>query len=253
MFTQPELYQGVGFAPGSHIVGRTGFRRFLGACNLATTSSPVIIPANGVSSNGSEANFYDRIRVSSSNPTTYPILTIRAWVKVLADRNTFSGWGALNKALEAIFYCGTYADGMNHCAYFGAADYDSGVSMGFDWHHVCYTYDGTTVKIYQDGVEVGSAALGYSPNGPESLSFLRTAFTGEWFDGAIQAPAVWERTLTPAEVAADVFQLTPVLTTDLWAWWLLSDADDVTDRSGNGRDLTRNGTPVTVPGPGIPL
>ena len=79
-----------------------------------------------------------------------------------------------------------------------------------DWHHVAGTFDGSTVRLYLDGQEVGSGtpsilAIAYglvtSDDGwlgayggtcPESLDYI----------GGLDAPRVWSRALGADEIAA---------------------------------------------------
>ena len=73
------------------------------------------------------------------------------------------------------------------------------------WHFVVGTYDGRSVRLYVDGVQVGS---GSSLSGnidydfPDNDLYLGhyAGCTGLDFDGAIDAPQVWSRALSGAEV-----------------------------------------------------
>ncbi len=202
-----------------------------------------------VSSDGSGSNNFVR---SATLPNKTPI-TVRAWVKRLADRGNYSAWAALNKSGDELFYCGTTNDGEALSLYAGS-DFDvSGDTTVIDgaWHHIVYTYDGTTGTIYVDGASVFSDTLTQDGAAAVSFTVLTTDF-GSWWDGAVEAVAVWEDCLDATEVLDDMDYLEPQLTTNLWAFWPLDDASDVADASGNSRDLTAVGAPTTVTGSGTP-
>jgi uncharacterized delta-60 repeat protein len=70
------------------------------------------------------------------------------------------------------------------------------------WHHIVGTYDGTTVKVYIDGVERGSAAGGGDLVASSyALNIGRSPYyTDRLFDGVIDEVAIFNRALTPSEV-----------------------------------------------------
>jgi len=199
-----------------------------------------------VGSNGSNENFLVR---SATLPGKAP-LSIRCYVRRLVDRNSYSGFAALNKSGDELFYCGTDSDGTTLSAYAGADFIPSEQAIDTSWRQVHYTY-GDTCRIYLDRALVFETALSQSGDAAISLTFLNTDF-GSWWDGEIYAPAVWERELSSGEVSSDVYA-TPQATSGLWAWWLLESRTDLNDRSGNGRHLTEAGTLVNAASPSIPL
>ena len=68
------------------------------------------------------------------------------------------------------------------------------------WHHICLTYDGTTARLYADGVEVASA--------PKSWNLTRSrAHIGrqvndyvEFWDGAVDDVRIYNKALTLEEI-----------------------------------------------------
>ena len=202
------------------------------------------------SSAASAANNFSRV---ATLPNKTPI-SIRAWVRRNADRGNYSGFAALNKLGDELMYCGTDVDGETLLAYAGSTGGgptgNTAVSDSL-WHHIVYTYDGVDVKVYVDGSLVYTGATAQDAAAAISFTLLTTNF-GSWWDGDIEAVAVWEQTLDAAEVLADMSYLEQQMTTDLWAFWPLSTGVDITDASGNRRDLTIVGTPTTVAGSGTP-
>ena len=82
---------------------------------------------------------------------------------------------------------------------------NSGLSANV-WHHLVATYDGSTEKIYVDGVLTGtnsSAANAISVNGANSVNVEVGRFAGaaqQYFPGSIDEARIYNRALTAAEV-----------------------------------------------------
>ena len=72
------------------------------------------------------------------------------------------------------------------------------------WTHLALTYDGAVMRIYQNGVEVGSQAkTGNIATSSQSLRIGGNSIWGEYFSGRIDEVRIYNRALTPAEIAAD--------------------------------------------------
>jgi hypothetical protein len=76
-----------------------------------------------------------------------------------------------------------------------------------NWHHIAATYDGATMRLYQDGNEVGSTVK----TGAVSVDPAVTAYiaanpgsAGQVFDGRIDDVKVFGRALTVAEIASEM-------------------------------------------------
>lgn len=91
------------------------------------------------------------------------------------------------------------------------------------WHHAAFTADrDSVVTFYLDGRQVGtvsiSAYAGWDIQGTNSILFSSTSSTFDLI-GAIDAPAVWRRVLTPDEVRElyrDPFTLSRRPRIELW-------------------------------------
>jgi Concanavalin A-like lectin/glucanases superfamily len=74
------------------------------------------------------------------------------------------------------------------------------------WHHAAGTFDGSTVRLYVDGVEVGSGTPATAPIGYglwTSNDLLIGSYggcAGLDFDGAVDEPKIWSRALSAAEI-----------------------------------------------------
>ena len=70
------------------------------------------------------------------------------------------------------------------------------------WQHVAYTFDGTTSRLYQNGVEVASSPTA-PPAGGAALGIGYGLGDTAW-PGYIDEVIVWNRARTAAEIAADL-------------------------------------------------
>jgi hypothetical protein len=72
------------------------------------------------------------------------------------------------------------------------------------WSHVVVSADGTTLTLYVDGASVATGAeASITDTVATHLSFGSTSdFTVEWYDGALDEPAIYAHPLAPARVLA---------------------------------------------------
>jgi hypothetical protein len=73
------------------------------------------------------------------------------------------------------------------------------------WTHVALTYDGSSIRVFQNGVQVGiAAASGAIETNSNPLSIGGNAPYGEFFTGLIDDVRVYNRALTPQDIQADM-------------------------------------------------
>jgi hypothetical protein len=73
------------------------------------------------------------------------------------------------------------------------------------WSHLAMTWDGTTQRLYVNGSQVASRAVGGTlPNSAGALRFGGNSVWSEWFAGRLDEIRVYDRTLTQAELQADM-------------------------------------------------
>src|SRR5207248_9141361 len=85
---------------------------------------------------------------------------------------------------------------------------DAGFVWDGNFHHVVGTYDGSYVRIYVDGAEVGSGSalagtMAYDntlDNGDLFLGAFNSG--GQGFTGTLDEPSIYNSALGPAEVAS---------------------------------------------------
>ena len=72
------------------------------------------------------------------------------------------------------------------------------------WSHLTTTWDGLTLRLYVNGTQVASGALaGTAVASTSPLRIGGNSVWAEWFSGLIDEVRVYNRALTPAEIAAD--------------------------------------------------
>lgn len=71
-----------------------------------------------------------------------------------------------------------------------------------NWRHFAATYDGTTVRMYRDGVPAYSFGPNNSPLDTwDEVNMGRREATGQYFNGAIDEVAIYDNALAPNQVA----------------------------------------------------
>jgi hypothetical protein len=78
------------------------------------------------------------------------------------------------------------------------------------WHHAAVTYDGSVVRLYIDGSQIGTKSTTTPPDiagnqplriGANSLKTSTNSYNSLYFVGGIDEIKVWNRSITPQEVA----------------------------------------------------
>ena len=115
------------------------------------------------------------------------------------------------------------------------------------WHHVATTFDGTTKKIYLDGVLENSVGASV-PTGDDYIHLGMTTTNAAWPDkyylnGSIDEARVWNRTLTQSEIQSRMnreLDSSDPYWSNLKSYWKLNDGSGQTviDSSGNGNNGT---------------
>jgi hypothetical protein len=141
------------------------------------------------------------------------LITLEAWVKSSnpgGSNRYIVGKGArLCTASSYAFY--TRGGGLYFYIYnpsYGyklSPGYGSGIWDG-QWHHIAGTYDGSTLRLYVDGTEVGSGAsttidIGYGLPTTDDLIMGKYGGTCHLpFRGAIDNVRIWDNALTECEI-----------------------------------------------------
>lgn len=145
---------------------------------------------------------------SSLNPSTF---SVSMWVNLsdsapagsycLASAfvvNVAKGW-ALYQLSGGTTLAFQVADGTNY----NESSASSAIGTG-SWHHVCGTYDGTTARLYIDGVLSQSFASGFSANTSGQTLISELNFNGtpsDFFHGFIDEFSVHSGALSAQQIA----------------------------------------------------
>lgn len=115
------------------------------------------------------------------------------------------------------------------------------------WHNLAVTISaGGVLKTYIDGVAditAGGSSTGITPSGLRVGQSV--AGDDTWAGLSLYGLKIWNVALTAAEITAEQASYSAVKLTSLYGSWLLSTVTALTDSSGNGHNLTRNGTSFT--------
>ncbi|MGE0160572.1 MAG: LamG-like jellyroll fold domain-containing protein [Gemmatimonadales bacterium] len=196
---------------------------------------------------GSPSDFVQVLDNSTLEPTQ---LTVEAFVRATTPGvNTYivsKGGGPMgvNNAAYGLYTAGSgglqfYTGTEDGTAYFPTADAGAGVWDGH-WHHVAGTFDGSQVRLFVDGAEVGvaqPASMSYATAAQNDLVIGGLHTNGIYgFTGDIDEVRIWSRALTPSEIAARATRGGTVLPLDAFIGPPGTDADAV-DAPGNAVNL----------------
>lgn len=136
-----------------------------------------------------------------------------AWQGNIRDEESVVAWGHRGgpDGSNASFNYGTNPDwgAMGH---WGAPDIGwNGTPEAGNWHHLAYTYDGTTTRVYANGVEKNTETIGLNihPNDIMRLGAQNNdagAAEPSWFSGAIGQVRVHSDALSGAQIANNYSQ-----------------------------------------------
>ena len=94
--------------------------------------------------------------------------------------------------------------GMNGDALYGGGYGDDVFINGFwevdVWRHICLTYDGTTARLYADGIEVAAEPKSWDLVLSRAHIGRQVNDVAEFWDGLIDDVRIYDRVLTPEEI-----------------------------------------------------
>jgi hypothetical protein len=136
-------------------------------------------------------------------------MTLEAWL----NPSALSGWrvALLKEASGGLAYSLYAHDNAPHPAATintGGIDQSApgiaALPLG-TWTHLAATYDGATLRVYVNGVQVGSRAVtGNLITSTGALRIGGNTIWGEYFSGLIDEIRIYNRALTPAEIQSDM-------------------------------------------------
>ncbi|MEN6427633.1 MAG: LamG-like jellyroll fold domain-containing protein, partial [Phycisphaerales bacterium] len=139
-----------------------------------------------------------------------------------AEPRSMCAWARTDDVLAVWHWIAAYGTGATNQAMFiglnGTTLYGGGYGNDISvdglwdvgvWHHIALTYDGTTARLYADGIEVVSAAKTWNLVRNQARIGQQVNTAGEFWNGAVDDVRIYSQTLSPAEVAALAGQTTP--------------------------------------------
>jgi len=189
-------------------------------------------------------------------------ITVEAWVKpALFATSSFAnsivnkdGWGGTageggyalrcgGNGILSFLICGVTFAGVA-ASWKEAASPTSALPLN-TWSHVAGTFDGTTVRCFVNGVQVGSLAFTGKIRNPTAyaLKLGKCPETSQprYFKGLIDEVRIWKRALSAAELTANMnIQINPATQNKLIGYWMLNNGTGtaLTDESTNNNTGT---------------
>lgn len=197
-----DNYSATGFTPSTATIGTTSYfvaQADASGCESLRSEIVVTVVPNTPATHLNFDGVNDVVNLgttTSSLLNNSNFLTVEAWIKVPNVVGTKTivgnhvGWGGtqfnlrvINNTLNAFLGDGYY--GVSSAA---------GTIVADTWTHVSMVYDDTTLKIYINGVVVGSTSVpsGYSLANTSPQTFIgNSVFGGEIFQGDIDEVRIW--------------------------------------------------------------
>jgi hypothetical protein len=220
--------------------------------NTPELVTPTIVVVSGSALNFDGSNDY----VSVVSPTNLPVgnsnYTIEAWIKpsTLGVRGIV-GWGNWGVGNQCNAFRLTPTGLVN---YWWGPDLTVNYAFALNtWYHVACSFDGTTRKIYVNGVVIGSDIPGVHTV-PNTNFRIGSTNNGEFFNGGIDEVRIWNRGLPQAEIQNNMNCELGSGQTGLVAYYKFNQGIDnannatintLTDSSGNTNTGTLNGFTLT--------
>lgn len=177
------------------------------ANNIGTYS---YIAANDRFGNPNKAALFNGgSRLEFATPTQLPVgnspYTISVWINIptgqWSNTNGICGWGLEGANLSNRLRLST----TGYVNYWWGNDFNVNASAIFNtWRHITVTWDGTTQRFYQNGVEIATRTPTTPPNVSLTNLFVGAtgiaSFGGEPFSGSMDDFRIYNRAITAAEV-----------------------------------------------------
>ncbi|HVZ76263.1 MAG TPA: LamG domain-containing protein [Candidatus Paceibacterota bacterium] len=213
----------------------------------------------------------------------YPAFTVSAWFnatslsasnsRIVANSHTDDA--AEHNGFQLMFNTGGTSGffDVGNGSSEGRATWSQTLSTG-TWYHYVGVYDGSSVYAYINGVQVASTSYAGGPIAPSGYDVSigrnnNAEYTGDYFSGVVDDVRIYDRALSPSEVAAMYTANIPAgkvnvntssanlsadnsLGSGLVSLWTFDGADltstTAADRSGQGNSGTLTGSPAPTIG-----
>jgi hypothetical protein len=187
------------------------------ATGVRAPFTPMTPPGNALAFDGSDDY------VTGNNPQLpqgNAARTLEAWVLTMASgNNVIVNYGTASSNLRSGILV------INgHLYYVGETNDLQGNKVINDghWHHVAATYDGTSLKLYVDGVlDISNTPAAFNTTGFDwNIGKRIPPLTlNEQFNGRLDEVRIYSTALTPAQVQADMTSTSPAVPASLVAYY----------------------------------
>lgn len=161
------------------------------------SSNQTQAPGSGNALSFDGVNNYVEIVNNAAIPSSGPV-TVEAWLKYNSSSGRFNWFkkGTTNGY-------GLYL--LNNTVFvitFDVINWNTGVVLSQNtWQHITFTYDGTTQRIYKNGILAASINAGYINASPNA--YIGANFTGQesgFFMGQIEEVRIWNTALSQSQI-----------------------------------------------------
>ena len=134
-------------------------------------------------------------------------MTLEAWVRPTAGSlwRTAIIKETTGNLVYALYSASQVGSALRPASWIASQGINGTAAMALNtWTHLATTFDGATWRLYVNGAQVASRALGTAiPVSTGALRFGGNNIWGEWFQGQLDEIRVYNRGLSAAEVLAD--------------------------------------------------
>lgn len=182
-----------------------------------------------------------------TNPTQ--AITVSCWAK--SNTDIWNNCGMLVSKRDAfIIHPEANSKGLNMYFHVGGSWKFAGFMLTVDitqWHHYTGTFDGTTIRLFVDGVQVAqSSATGQINADTGVLTIgMDDGDTSRCFNGQVAEVHIWNKARTESEIQSDMAKTLMGNEAGLVGYWPLADGS-AKDYSASNLNGTLNGTVTTV-------
>ena len=159
-------------------------------------------------------NSYVSIPSSSNinNVATNNQITISAWIKVSSLNNTYQEIARQNNWFLLL----NTSNQISMSTSGASAEYTNGFSFTADnqWHLITGTFDGTTIRLYEDGILQKSYAGGALSSNATPLYIGAFSGSSQYFSGSMDDVRIYSRALSGSDILLLYGKTTISLTTD---------------------------------------
>lgn len=150
------------------------------------------------------ASGYAQVAAPVAMPAAGGAQTISLWAQ-FASSTTTQAMVALTGTGSAVEVGLGVVGGTGHIRVWKAAGTDlANVTAPVDgaWHHIAYTFDGTTDKLYLDGTPTSGLGVGHDAGAPTSVFIGADSASTNFFNGSVDEVRVYNRALNAREIAS---------------------------------------------------